>query len=159
METALGTYVAIDLGNYSEAGTILVGGVVELGTKKVEKVAKIGEVAKTLEKKVERALETKKLPRFDGPKPSYHVNPAHVPGERGFNLKKTPLPNDAEATFKNAVPNDPKNPTAWFGKNANGDIYRYSMSNDGTAHFSGIDGVGDGVRNLTKYAQDRMNGL
>ncbi|MCB0127827.1 MAG: RHS repeat-associated core domain-containing protein, partial [Caldilineaceae bacterium] len=101
----------------------------------------------------------KKLPRFNGPKPSYHVNPAHVPGQRGFNPKKTPLPKDAESVFKAAVPNDSKNPTAWFGKNADGQIYRFSLSNDGTAHFSGIDGVGDGVRNLTKYALDRLNGL
>ncbi|HPE59548.1 MAG TPA: hypothetical protein PLB10_04350, partial [Thiolinea sp.] len=86
-------------------------------------------------------------------------SPAHVPGQRGFNPKKTPLPKDAEDVFKNAVPNDPKNPTAWFGKNENGQIYRFSTSNDGTAHFSGIDGVGDGIRNLTKYAQDRLNGL
>lgn len=100
-----------------------------------------------------------KLPRFNGAKPSYHINPAHVPGSRGFNPRKTPLPNDSEAVFSNAVPNDPKSPTAWFGRNESGQIYRYSLGNDGTAHFSGIDGVGDGVRNLTKYAIDRLNGL
>lgn len=100
-----------------------------------------------------------KLPRYQGPKPNYHINPAHVPGQRGFNPNKTPLPKDAENTFANAVPNDPSNPTAWFGKNDNGQIYRYSLGNDGTAHFSSIDGVGDGVRNLTQYALDRLNGL
>jgi hypothetical protein len=71
---------------------------------------------------------------------------------------KTPLPKDAEDVYKRAVPNDPENPTAWFGKNADGEIYRFSLSNDGTAHFSGIDGVGDGVRNLTQYALDRLGG-
>jgi RHS repeat-associated protein len=101
----------------------------------------------------------KKLARFDGPKPTYARNPAHVPGQRGFNPSKTPLPKDAESVYKNAVPNDPKNPTAWFGKSADGQIYRFSPSNDGTMHFSGIDGVGDGVRNLTNYALERMNGL
>ncbi len=100
-----------------------------------------------------------KLQRYDGPKPTYHVNDAHVPGRRGFHRGKTPLPDDAEKVFQNAVPNDPVNPTAWFGKNKDGEIYRFSLSNDGTAHFSGIDGVGDGVRNLTQYAIDRMNGL
>lgn len=100
-----------------------------------------------------------KLPRFNGPKPEYHVNPAHVPGARGFNPRKTPLPKDAEEVFATAVPNDPLNPTAWFGRNGNGQIYRYSSANDGTAHFSGIDGVGDGIRNFTQYAQDRLNGL
>jgi hypothetical protein len=84
---------------------------------------------------------------------------AHVPGSRGFNPRKTSLPSDAEKVFEKSVPNDPKNPTAWFGKNADSQIYRYSLSNDGTAHFSGIDGVGDGVRNLTNYAIDRLNGL
>ena len=102
---------------------------------------------------------TKKSPRYDGQKPTYHINPAHVPGQRGFNSKKTPIPNDAEKVFKSAVPNDPKNPTAWFGKNTKGQVYRFSSSNDGTAHFSGIDGVGSGVRNLTPYAKDRLNGL
>jgi RHS repeat-associated protein len=107
-------------------------------------------------KKLGRAA--KKLPRYQGPKPKYHVNPQHVPG-RGLKPGKTPLPNDAESVFKNAVPNDPKNPTAWFGKNADGQIYRFSAGNDGTAHFSGIHGVGDGTRNLTDYAIQRLGGL
>lgn len=50
------------------------------------------------------------------------------------------------------------NPTAWFGKNTDGQVYRYSLSNDGIAHFSGIIDVGDGVRNLTQYAKDRLSG-
>jgi len=99
-----------------------------------------------------------KLLRFNGPKPSYGVNPAHVAG-RGLRPGKTPLPKDAADVFKNAVPNDATSPTAWFGRNAEGQIYRYSPTNDGTAHFSGIDGVGDGVRNLTKYAVERLGGL
>lgn len=100
----------------------------------------------------------KKLPRYEGPKPTYTVNPAHVPGQ-GLRPGKTPLPNDAEAVFRNAVPNDPTNPTAWFGRNSEGQIYRFSADRNGTAHFSGIDGVGDGTRNLTSYARDRLNGL
>lgn len=96
------------------------------------------------------------LPRFDGPKPTYHVNPAHVPGQ-GLRPGKTPLPSDAQDVFRTAVPNDPHNPTAWFGRNADGQTYRFSLGNDGSAHFSGIDGVGDGVRNLTTYARDRLD--
>ena len=99
-----------------------------------------------------------KLPRFHGPKPGYAVNPAHVPG-RGLRPGKTPLPNDAENVFKNAVPNDAKSPTAWFGRNSDGQIYRYSLGGDGSAHFSGIHGVGDGTRNITRYALDRLDGL
>lgn len=80
------------------------------------------------------------LPRFDGPKPAYDINPAYVPG-RGLRPGKTPLPDDAEDVFRRAVPNDPTNPTAWFGRNEAGQIYRYSLDNVGGAHFSGIDGV------------------
>ncbi|WP_266160581.1 RHS repeat-associated core domain-containing protein, partial [Dyella silvatica] len=99
-----------------------------------------------------------KLARFNGPKPRYHINSAHIPGRPGFNWSKTRLPSDAESVFASAVPNSPTNPRAWFGKNADGQIYRYSIANDGTAHFSGIDEVGDGARNITKYAIDRLNG-
>lgn len=95
------------------------------------------------------------LPRYQGPKPTYHVNPAHVPG-RGLRPGKTPLPNDAQAVYENAVPNDPTSPTAWFGKNANGQVYRFSLGGDGTAHFSGIRGVGDRTRNFTPYAAERL---
>ena len=99
-----------------------------------------------------------KLPRFNGPKPKYAVNPAHVRGP-GLRPGKTPLPADAEDVYKGAVPNDPTDPRAWFGRNAERQIYRHSLGNDGIAHFSGIDGVGDGTRNLTEYAIDRLNGL
>ena len=96
-----------------------------------------------------------KLRRFNGPKPRYVENPAHVAG-RGLRPGKTPLPPDAEEVFRNAVPNDRKNPTAWFGRSANGQTYRFSVDPNGTAHFSGIDEVGDGTRNLTPYARARM---
>ena len=102
------------------------------------------------------AGSAKKLQRFNGSKPTHHTNPAHVAGQPGFNPKKTPQPSDAESVYAKAVPNDPMNPTAWFGKNADGQIYRYSLGRNGTMHFSGIDGVGDGTRNLTKYAKERL---
>jgi hypothetical protein len=77
--------------------------------------------------------------RYNGSKPQYTVNPAHVPSTgQGFNWKKTPLPKDAEEVFKKAVPSDATNPKHWFGKASDGTFYRYSNSNDGTAHFSGI---------------------
>jgi len=98
-----------------------------------------------------------RLSRFDGPKPAYHVNEAHVPG-RGLRPGKTPLPADAEDVFKNAVPSEANTPKAWFGKNPDGEIYRYSLGNDGTAYFSGIEGVGEGTRNLTQYAAQRLGG-
>ncbi len=98
-----------------------------------------------------------RLPRFDGPKPKYDVNPQHVPG-RGLRRGKTPLPPDAEDVYRRAVPNDPVNPTAWFGKNQAGQVYRYSADNAGGAHFSGIEGDGSGVRNVSKYARERLAG-
>jgi len=102
-------------------------------------------------------VNSSKLPRFDGPKPTHTVNPVRLPGR--LRPGKTPQSADAEAVFRNAVPNDPVKPNAWFGRNADGQIYCFSVDNNGTAHFSGIDGVGDGTRNITQYAIDRLNGL
>ena len=101
---------------------------------------------------------SRNLPRFDGPKPAYSINPAHVPG-KGLRPGKTPLPPDAEEVFRRAVPADSIAPRSWYGRNSKGQIYRYSDSNDGTAHFSGIDDVGDGIRNITKYALQRLEEL
>jgi hypothetical protein len=101
-----------------------------------------------------RAPRSGKLPRWDGKKPSYSANPDHVPGT--LRPGKTPLPDDAQEVFRNAVPDDPTNAKNWFGRNRDGKIYRFSNGNDGTVHFSGIDGVGDGIRNLTKYARQRL---
>jgi RHS repeat-associated protein len=96
------------------------------------------------------------LPRFNGPKPRYHVNPAHRPG---YNPRKTPLPPDAEIVYRRAVPDDSIKPKNWYGINGKSQVYRYACSNDNSAHFSGIDGVGDGIRNMTDYARDRIRQL
>jgi RHS repeat-associated protein len=90
-----------------------------------------------------------------GTKPAYVVNPAHKPGPT-LRPGKTPLPADAAEVFQRAVPDHPTYPNAWFGKNDNGQIYRYSLGNDGTAHYSGTDGVGAGIRNITQFAIDRL---
>jgi hypothetical protein len=101
------------------------------------------------------AIAQRRLPRFNDSKPTYHVNPTHVVGPH-FIRGKTPLPPDAHDVFRHAVPDDPVNATNWYGTNADGQIYRFSGANDGTAHFSGIDGVGDGIRNITRYARERL---
>ena len=103
--------------------------------------------------------DKEKLPRFDGPKPTYAVNPAHDPNDPlgRFNPKKTPLPDDAEQVYKNAVPDSPVSPRNWYGKNEDGSTYRFSGGNDGTAHYSGQDDKGDGIRNITPYAKDRLS--
>ena len=97
-----------------------------------------------------------RLPRYEGPKPSYVVNPQHVRGslKRG----KEVLPPDAEEVYRTAVPSNPETGGHWFGKNADGTIYRFSNGNDGTAHFSGSDASPDGIRNITPYAKKRLNG-
>ena len=47
---------------------------------------------------------------------------------RGNNDKAAREDEDAPNVFESAVLNDPKSPTAWFGKNAGGLIYRFSLS-------------------------------
>ncbi len=74
------------------------------------------------------------------PKAEYQVNPAHQPGR---NPKKTPLPSDAEQVYKTCIPDPSKgtdsrgNPKVSWGKNSDGDYYRYGSSNDGKAHYNG----------------------
>jgi hypothetical protein len=127
-------------GNYGAAALSVIPGV------KAVKVLRKGS----------KAAKAAKLPRYNGPKPKYAVNPMHAPGtlRRG----KTPLPADAEAAYRRAVPDDPIDAEHWYGRGDDGTIYRFSNSNDGTVHFSGADGVGDGIRNITDYARRRLNG-
>jgi hypothetical protein len=99
--------------------------------------------------------ESGKVRRYEGTKPTYIVNPQHVPGPN-YVHGKTPLPADAQAVFAKAVPNDPDTPTAWFGVNEQGQVYRFGIDHNGTAHFNGIAGVGDGTRNITKYVYLRL---
>lgn len=97
-----------------------------------------------------------KLARYDGPKPEYDVNDAHLPGG---NPNKTPQPEDAESVYQRAVPDAAENARNWYGKNADGVTYRYSNSGDGTVHFSGRSDVFPGIRNITRYAIDRLGAL
>ena len=99
-----------------------------------------------------------KLPRYDKAKPSYHINPAHLPGPT-FNKSKTPLPDDAEEVFRRAVPDNPENARHWYGLTDDGEIYKFHNANDGTAHFSARGNFGDGVRGITPYARGRLNEL
>ncbi|MDR3109282.1 MAG: hypothetical protein LBU65_06285 [Planctomycetaceae bacterium] len=99
--------------------------------------------------------ENGKLRRYEGPKPKYVKGNHSSEGSNYGDPNKTPIPSDADIVFQRAVPNDPDNPTAWFGANDQHQIYRFSGSN-GEAHFNGISGLGDGTRNLTKYALMRM---
>ena len=90
--------------------------------------------------------------RFNGKKPKYIVTPAHVPGNPGFHRGKTVLPTDAEKVFKNAIPGDEFYPRTWYGINEKGEIYRFSVDNNGEAHFSGIIDKGK----LKEYPRGRL---
>ena len=98
-----------------------------------------------------------RLPRYDGAKPAYYVNPAHVPGPTK-NPRKENLPADAAEVYRTAVPDSPKGAVNWYGKNKDVVIYRFSNANDGTAHFSGSSASPDGIRNITPYAHQRLEG-
>lgn len=95
--------------------------------------------------------------RFNGPKPKYSENFEHVPG-MGLKPGKTPLPPDAQEVYLRAVPENAVDPKHWYGRNASGQLYRFSSSNDGFAHFNAIEGVGDGIRTPTRYAIRRLDG-
>ncbi len=75
-------------------------------------------------------------------KPIYSANPAHQ--ALAPHSRKTPEPPDAEVVFRDAIagPSDPEKGSTWYGLGRNGEIYRFSPANDGTAHFSGMTGIG-----------------
>ncbi len=70
-------------------------------------------------------------------KPIYKSNPAHDPKSSKYNPKKTPEPENCPTVYKKSVPDDPYNPRHWWGQNDDGKFYRFSNTNDGTAHYSG----------------------
>ncbi|EGO64880.1 hypothetical protein, partial [Acetonema longum] len=67
-------------------------------------------------------------------KPEYKANPAHDLGSSLYNPNKTPEPIDAAQVYQNSVRSDMG---TWYGKGADGQIYRYFSDNAGGAHFSG----------------------
>ena len=97
-----------------------------------------------------------RLPRYNGPKPTYEPNQAHTPGKPGWGPRKTREPDDAKSVYKNAVPDDDVQAKHWYGKNSDGEIYRYSDSNNGTAHFTGRQYEGDGLPHISPYARTRL---
>jgi hypothetical protein len=58
--------------------------------------------------------------------------------------------------YQKAVADSATKPKNWYGKNADGEVYRFSGAGDGTAHFRGSSASEDGVRNITDYAVDRL---
>jgi filamentous hemagglutinin len=70
-------------------------------------------------------------------KTNFQPNPAHTPGQTGFNPAKTIEPADSAQVYENATQGKDGN---WYGKGGNGQIYRYFPDNTGGAHFSGMTG-------------------
>jgi hypothetical protein len=75
-------------------------------------------------------------------KPIYQANVAHQ--ALAPHARKTPEPPDAESVYRMAIagPWNPEKGNTWYGAGQNGEIYRFSPANDGTAHFSGMTGPG-----------------
>jgi hypothetical protein len=76
---------------------------------------------------------------YHGPKSQYTNPGTHDPTSPNFVKGKTPLPADAEAVYRRAIP-DPANTTPtkqkWFGRSSSGEYYRYQGDN-GEVHFNG----------------------
>lgn len=81
-----------------------------------------------------------------------------MPGPR-LHPNKEILPDDAADVYMTAVPDAADGARNWYGKNADGIIYRFSNAGDGTAHFSGSSATQDGIRNITDYARARLEEL
>jgi len=71
-----------------------------------------------------------------------------------YNPNKTPEPPDAEEAYKNARPGKPGQ---WYSIGKRG-IYRYSSTNNGTNHFSGIFSQ-DRVRRNDKVGAKQLDDL
>ncbi|OLK68430.1 hypothetical protein IXO725_19135 [Xanthomonas oryzae pv. oryzae] len=69
-------------------------------------------------------------------KPPYVANPAHDSRSPLFNPRKTPEPDDASDVYNSDVVRGGMG--TWYGKSADGNIYRYFSDNAGGVHFSGI---------------------
>jgi hypothetical protein len=91
-------------------------------------------------------------------KPKYE-NPGHHDWKsgrpRGGGSKTTPLPSDAEDVFTRAIAGDPDGKT-WYGKNANGDIYRFQADRNGKAHFNGSSNSERGLDDIPRHVLDQL---
>lgn len=74
-------------------------------------------------------------------RPEYRPNPAHNP--KAPLPGKTPEPADAASVYQRAMRTDAR---TWYGRGANGEIYRFQSDNAGGAHFNGMTGDEGGLR-------------
>ncbi|MCA1704050.1 MAG: hypothetical protein LC808_12610, partial [Actinobacteria bacterium] len=89
---------------------------------------------------------------------SKYTNPGtHDKASPSYVRGKTPLPADAEAVYRRAIPDPAKTDAlkqTWYGRSPDGKYYRYQGTN-GEVHFNGIVEWDD----LPPYIQQRFRGL
>jgi hypothetical protein len=94
---------------------------------------------------------------YNGPKSRYTNPGTHDPASPNFVRGKTPLPADADAVYRHAIPDPAKTDPIkqiWYGRSPDGKYYRYQGTN-GEVHFNGIVEWID----LPGYIQQRFRGL
>lgn len=87
---------------------------------------------------------------YHGPKPAYehavHHDPTH-PEFRGRGDTTTPIPADAAAVYRSAIPDPAANGRTWWGRGENGDLYRFQATPNGrNMHWNGATGETGGAR-------------
>jgi hypothetical protein len=98
---------------------------------------------------------------YHGKKPTYRIAEHHDPNSpnfRGGGDKTTKLPTDAEEVYQTAVP-DPKDPNKWWGRNSEGEYYRYQGSQQGEdviVHWNGRENSPRGLPTPPKEVRDRF---
>ena len=92
---------------------------------------------------------------FHGTKPKYENPGHHDPSKnfRGGGSKTSILPNDAEEVYLKAIPS-PDGKT-WWGKNSQGEIYRYQPHTDGKVHWNGRENSPRGLT-VPNYIKNRL---
>jgi hypothetical protein len=93
---------------------------------------------------------------FHGTKPKYENPGHHDPSKKNFRgggSKTSILPNDAEEVYLKAIPS-PDGKT-WWGKNSQGEIYRYQFHEDGKIHWNGRENSPRGLT-VPHYIQKRL---
>jgi hypothetical protein len=96
---------------------------------------------------------------YHGPKPKYE-NPGHhdpsSPNFRGGGSRTSKLPDDAAEVYKHAIPS-PDGKT-WWGRNAQGEIYRYQSHAEGKVHWNGREKSERGLQ-VPNYIRKRFKSL
>ena len=98
---------------------------------------------------------------YHGPKPKYKNDGHHDPKSPNFNKTKNVLPTDAQQVYRNCIPdhknlNKKNQPRQWWGRNKDGDYYRFSNDNFGNAHYSGTFRAND--KRIPAHIRNRLSG-